>query len=137
ERDTMAAPSMLSEDRRSLSRQYWMPYHPHLLRLAAAGPVVERIFVHPLIKYALCQEFADAAWLRKLRPWWGHDDHFHVRLRCPDGETGCAAQEPPPAGTGCDASLDWWFSEEAQQPPKRPRPTEVQLPAACEAILKK
>ena len=23
------------------------------------------------------------AWMRKLRPWHGHDDHFHARLACP------------------------------------------------------
>jgi penicillin-insensitive murein endopeptidase len=137
ERETIAAPSMLTADRRALDLQHWAPHHTHLLQRAAEFPVVERIFVHPRIKRALCQAFPGAAWLRKLRPWWGHDDHFHVRLQCPDGDAGCLRQEPPPEGTGCDASLDWWLSDEAQQPPKRVGPVEVQLPAECGAILKK
>jgi penicillin-insensitive murein endopeptidase len=137
ERETMVAPSMLTADRRALNPQYWTPQHAPLLHAAAAFPGVERIFVHPLIKYTLCQEFPNAAWLRKVRPWWGHDDHFHVRLGCPADATECLPQESLPAGTGCDASLAWWFSEEAQQPPKRSVPVGVRLPAVCEEILHK
>jgi penicillin-insensitive murein endopeptidase len=135
ERETLTAPSMLTPDGGALEPHRWSTQHVHLLQAAAGFAAVERIFVHPLIKHTLCQEFPGAAWLRKLRPWWGHDDHFHVRLRCPDGEAECLRQEALPEGTGCDASLAWWLSEEAQQPPKRTGPLEVRLPAACGEIL--
>jgi penicillin-insensitive murein endopeptidase len=137
ERETFEAPSMLTSDRHALDPRRWSAPHPHLLRAAAELPVVERIFVHPLIKQTLCGQFPGAAWLKKIRPWWGHDDHFHVRLRCPIGEAGCISQEPLPEGTGCDAALAWWFSDEARQPPKPTGPLEVRLPGGCQAILNK
>ncbi|MFO1072825.1 MAG: penicillin-insensitive murein endopeptidase [Geminicoccaceae bacterium] len=46
---------------------------------ARAVPEVERIFVHPGIKQALCaQAGGDHAWLAKVRPRYGHDAHFHA-----------------------------------------------------------
>jgi penicillin-insensitive murein endopeptidase len=134
--DAIEPQSMLTADRQALDPARWTPQHAHLLRQAAALALVERIFVHPRIKQALCGQFPGAAWLRRLRPWWGHDEHFHVRLRCPDDQGECRGQEPLPEGTGCEASLEWWFSEEAQTPPRRVDAGEVQLPAACGAILK-
>jgi penicillin-insensitive murein endopeptidase len=134
--DTIDAPSMLTADRQALDPDRWTSRHAHLLQQAATFTLAERIFVHPRIKQVLCTQFPGSAWLRKLRPWWGHDEHFHVRLRCPDDQHECRGQEPLPEGTGCDASLAWWFSAEAQSPPKRPEAGELQLPAACAAILK-
>ncbi len=84
---------------------------PQLLETAARSPGVARIFVNPAIKRALCREAgADRDWLRRIRPWWGHDDHFHLRLSCPPGEPECRDQPAPPAGDGCGAELDWWFT---------------------------
>jgi penicillin-insensitive murein DD-endopeptidase len=81
-----------------------------LLRLAASDPRVTRMFVSPIIKRGLCESTqGDRAWLNKVRPWYGHDDHFHVRLACPEGDGTCNKQTPVPAGDGC-AELDWWFS---------------------------
>lgn len=84
-----------------------------LLEAAAADPHVERIFVNPILKRALCERPGDHGWLRKLRPWWGHDDHFHVRLACPPDSPECVAQAPLPSGDGCSA-LKWWFDAKAQ-----------------------
>jgi len=137
QRETVEAPSMLTADGRALAPSQWAPQHARLLQLAAGFEAVERIFVNPAIKRALCRQFPNAAWLRKLRPWWGHDDHFHVRLRCPLGDPECQAQEPTPPGDGCEADLAWWFTDEARQPPTRPGPRTVLLPAACDAILRK
>jgi penicillin-insensitive murein endopeptidase len=81
-----------------------------LLKLAAADPRVDRIFVHPAIKRALCEGGGD--WLHKLRPWWGHHDHFHVRLACPPGSGACQSQAELPEGDGC-AEVAWWFSPAA------------------------
>jgi penicillin-insensitive murein endopeptidase len=137
ERETIEAPSMLTTDGRALDGRQWSQRQADMLRLAADFGAVARIFVNPVIKKALCEQFPQAYWLQKLRPWWGHDDHFHVRLHCPSGETTCQDQDPLPAGDGCGADLAWWFSEEARQPPPPIDKPKVPLPAACEAILRK
>jgi penicillin-insensitive murein DD-endopeptidase len=80
-----------------------------LLAAAAASPAVDRIFVNPVIKQALCKSAGgDRAWLRKVRPWFGHHDHFHVRLACPPDSPECEPQPPLPPGDGCE-QLDWWL----------------------------
>jgi penicillin-insensitive murein DD-endopeptidase len=93
-----------------------------------------------VIKATLCRMLParDHAWLGHLRPWWEHDDHFHVRLSCPAGSPDCVRQAPVPAGDGCDATLASWVRDQRpprvdqKPPPQRPLPT---LPAACRAIL--
>jgi penicillin-insensitive murein DD-endopeptidase len=135
--ETIGAPSMLTADGRALDGRHWSQRQAEVLRLAADFGVVARIFVNPVIKKALCEQFPGASWLRKIRPWWGHDDHFHVRLHCPSGETTCQDQDPLPTGDGCGADLAWWFSEEARQPPPPLDRPKIPLPAACEAILRK
>ncbi|MBB1125132.1 penicillin-insensitive murein endopeptidase [Thiospirillum jenense] len=111
-----------------------------LLKTAALDATVDRIFVNPAIKLALCQQVKSAKWLRKIRPWRGHDAHFHVRLRCPAGNPQCKAQAPLPAGNGCGTELAWWFTDEALHPPRRrlgvskPPPPP---PAACQALFAK
>jgi penicillin-insensitive murein endopeptidase len=137
ERETVVAPSMLIADGSALDERQWSPQQADMLRLAGGFGAVSRIFVNPVIKKALCEQSPGASWLQKLRPWWGHDDHFHVRLRCPTGESGCQDQDPLPAGNGCGADLAWWFSEEARKPPPRVEITKVPLPAACDAILRR
>ena len=37
------------------------------------------------------------------------------RLKCPLNNPDCRGQEAIPDGDGCDATLAWWFSEEARQ----------------------
>jgi penicillin-insensitive murein endopeptidase len=129
--------SMVQADGFSVSDE-WGEQQRFLLRSAAQDPRVDRIFVNPAIKRTLCDsERGDRAWLRKLRAWWGHDAHFHVRLRCPADSPDCQRQAPLPAGEGCGSELDWWFSAEARSPKKkaakpRPRPAP---PAACQALL--
>lgn len=135
ERETIGAPSMVQPDGRTLTPQ-WSPQHSKLVRLAAEFDTVERIFVNAAVKHALCQQTPGAAWLRKLRPWWGHDDHLHVRLRCPAGDSECQGQEPIPAGDGCGAELAWWFTEEARKPKPRTHGPKPVLPSACDAVLR-
>jgi penicillin-insensitive murein endopeptidase len=115
----------------------WGEDQQFLIKTAAKDRRVDRIFVNPAIKQALCQtERGDREWLRKLRPWWGHDAHFHVRLRCPPGNPACEQQAPIPAGDGCGAELAWWFSEEARSPKKSGKPKSTPpMPAACQALL--
>lgn len=80
----------------------------NLLRFALSDPRVDRIYVDPAIKLALCRGKADANyfgtdWLRRLLPWPKHDDHFHVRLRCPEDSPDCEPQASMPEGDGCAA----------------------------------
>ncbi|MGR8935233.1 MAG: penicillin-insensitive murein endopeptidase [Gammaproteobacteria bacterium] len=136
EREQRQAPSMVSEGGMTVNPRRWNAAQADILRLASSFAGVERIFVNAAIKKHLCRTQSDKTWLRKIRPWWGHDDHFHVRLHCPPGSTQCLNQEPVAPGDGCDAGLEWWFSAEARQPAKKPKPRiEPKLPAACEALL--
>jgi penicillin-insensitive murein endopeptidase len=137
ERDEISATNVVAANGDDIDPRVWRPQHRLLLETAARMPGIERIFVNPAIKKALCREAgADRDWLRVIRPWWGHNYHFHVRLRCPAGATECQGQAPPPPGDGC-GELAWWFTPEGRHPkPSRPgRPMLVSdLPAACQAI---
>ncbi len=132
-------PSLVAAGGRSISAA-WGEEQLALLETAARHPLVDRIFVNAAIKQELCRRVrGDRAWLRKVRPWWGHDAHFHVRLRCPADSPDCETQRPLPEGDGCGADLAWWFSDEvlrgqerAKPPAQRPQP---KLPLSCRALL--
>ena len=116
----------------------WSAAQTALIRSAAQRPEVERIFAHPAIKKALCESATgDRSWLRKVRAWYGHRAHFHIRLGCPSGSPDCVEQSPVPEGEGCGAELDWWFTDEPYAPadPNAPKPVPPPLPAACAALL--
>jgi len=134
--ETVAPPSVVRDDGLAVNG-LWGSDQRLLLKLATEDARVERIFVNPAIKQHLCEgERGDRGWLHKLRPWRGHDAHFHVRLKCPAGSPDCQAQAPIPAGDGCGAELAWWFTAEARQPRKsaedRPSPP---MSAACRTLL--
>ncbi|WGS84559.1 penicillin-insensitive murein endopeptidase [Methylomonas sp. UP202] len=137
ERETWSAPSVVEMRAYRIDRRAWSPKHAQVLEAAAQRPEVDRIFVHPAVKQNLCDAKLPGAggWLRKIRPWWKHDDHFHVRLKCPADNPACQGQEPLPAGDGCDASLAWWFTEEAKTPAPGPVSVPPPLPALCEQLL--
>lgn len=120
-----------------IDRAVWGPAQARLVKLAAEAPGVDRIFVNPAIKAELCRSAgSDRAWLRKVRPWWGHVEHFHVRLRCPPGQAGCVPQQPVPAGDGCGWEVRSWLRQAAVViPSNRPNTRHVMLPAACRAVL--
>lgn len=135
ERETWSAPSVLS-DTDNLDARQWSNAHERVLEAAARMPEVDRIFVNPSVKRQLCLNATRRDWLRKIRPWWKHDDHFHVRLKCPANNRQCVNQEPLPPGEGCDAGLSWWFSQEAKKPATKPAPYQaLVLPSLCETVL--
>lgn len=137
QRENLLPAGLVRADQRGIEPARWREEHAALLRIAAGLPDVDRILVHFAIKKQLCETArGDRSWLRLIRPWWGHAAHFHIRFRCPAGQAECTQATPPPAGDGCDASLQWWFAQ-LDEPPKPPGPPRrpPPLPAACKAIM--
>jgi penicillin-insensitive murein endopeptidase len=142
QREQLSAINVRSADQRSVNAN-WTPAHAELLEAAARDPRANRIFVTGPVKLAMCETAGprDAAWLRKIRPWWGHHDHFHVRLNCPAGARGCVAQDPVPPGDGC-AEAVWWVTDallppDPNAPPVEPRAplTLADLPSQCREVV--
>ena len=144
EREEMSATMMVRDDRLDIDPKVWTPGHLAVIRHAALEPSVQRIFVNAAIKKALCREAkGDKSWLSKVRPWYGHDYHFHIRMRCPSDSKDCNGQPEQDGDDGCSASdLAYWFKDSVLHPeppkePAKPHPgiTLAQLPAACKAVL--
>lgn len=152
ERETLSSVSLRHADQRRVSRAF-TPAHAAILRAAASDPRVDRIFITPPVKIELCKTAtpADTGWLQKIRPYHGHDAHFHVRLKCPEGATACTPQTPTVAelsngGNGCDATLQWWVTDYLNPPPPdpnapKPKPARhpreyrlSELPAQCAQV---
>jgi len=138
DREEMSAVDMVREDGLSVDRSHWSERQAGVIRAAAEEPDVDRIFVNAAIKKALCETHKGEPWMTKVRAYWGHNYHFHVRLVCPAGEAACLSQEPVPPGDGCDKSLAWWFTDEALHPrqglPKPPLPMAA-LPPECRKVV--
>lgn len=142
ERDTVAAINLVSEDWKHLNPQTWTPQHIAFIKTAAEQPEVERVLVNAAIKKELCrvEEKQPHAWMSKVRPWYGHQDHIHVRLKCPADSPQCRKQPPVPGGDECgEKDLAFWFSNKVL-PPRKPGPPGRQtmladLPAACKSVL--
>lgn len=114
EREQIKARSVLDAKTAAIKAE-WSARVAQLLQMTASDARVARVFVHPIIKRELCQHAqGDRGWLQKIRPWHGHDDHFHVRLTCPIGSPDCRPQTPVATGDGCGEELAWWFSDEAR-----------------------
>ncbi|WP_213773807.1 penicillin-insensitive murein endopeptidase [Bradyrhizobium sp. dw_78] len=144
EREDMSAVMMVRSDRLDVDTKVWTPGHLAVIRDAAQEPRVERIFVNAAIKKALCREATgDRSWLAKIRPMYGHDYHFHIRITCPAGAKQCETQPPPPEGEGCSPSdFTYWFSDAVlhPKPPTEPEQpshpmTLAQMPADCRQVL--
>lgn len=125
----------------------WTRAHHNILKAAAKDKRVARIFVFPGAKVQMCKDAkGDRAWLRKIRPWYGHHYHFHVRLSCPKGTKGCENQAAPPKGDGC-ADAQKWVADILNPPAPKPRDPNApppkkrgqlkmsDLPQLCEKVL--
>ena len=134
EREDLELPSLVDGQQQQLDERFGEP-QVELLRLAASDPGVARIFVNPLIKQAMCERpWPDRRFLRRLRPWFGHGDHLHVRLDCPASSGDCIAQAEPPPGDGCGAELTSWL-ERGRLPTRAPGERRAPvLPMRCEAL---
>ncbi len=132
ERETVSSISM-QRAKGAYVNGSWSVAHHRILKQAAKDPAVARIFVFPGAKVQMCKDArGDRSWLRKIRPWWGHHYHFHVRLGCPDGARGCVDQAPPPAGDGC-ADAEQWVANILNPPP--PDPNAKPAPPRKELVL--
>ncbi|HYC16661.1 MAG TPA: penicillin-insensitive murein endopeptidase [Pseudolabrys sp.] len=146
ERDKITAINLVSDDWKHLNPQTWTPQHVAFIKTAAQQPEVERVLVNAAIKKELCrvENKAHDSWMAKVRPWYGHHDHIHVRLRCPADSPSCRAQPPVPGDDGCSAKeLNYWFSDKVlrpqiapSKPAKPPKPVMLaDLPPACKTVL--
>lgn len=143
EREEISAVDMLAADKKDVNPAVWTKGHTAVIRAASKAPEVERIFVNAAIKKALCREAGnDRGWLSKVRAYWGHTYHFHVRLRCPADSPDCQAQPPVPAAEGCGKDLDFWFKDSVLNPkpstkPAKPKPPMklADLPPECSRVL--
>jgi len=127
-----------------------------ILKAAAEDPRVDRIFVAAAVKIDMCKTAgSDRNWLAKIRPLYGHNYHFHVRLKCPRGSPQCITQTPVSKvskGDGCDKTLEWWVTDYLtppkvdpnKKPPKKddkPKPRRARemimadLPSQCSGVL--
>jgi penicillin-insensitive murein endopeptidase len=139
------SPPVVDVDKHVLTKKWKASIAKVLQSFAEAGEV-DRIFVNPVIKRALCTApptapEEDRSWLKKIRPWWGHHDHFHVRLACPKESTLCEAQTPLPDGDGCKG-LDWWFAKHTDEEREKGRKdyqakvgASPPLPTPCQTLL--
>lgn len=142
EREDISSVSVVSRDKRSVNGN-WTPAHHRIIMAALKDPALARIFVSGAIKLQMCADATpeEKPYLRKLRPWWGHTYHFHVRLNCPAGGRDCVEQAPPPAGDGC-GDVTWWVTDalkppDPNAPPTVPKPelTMEDLPSRCRGVL--
>ncbi|MEM7241681.1 MAG: penicillin-insensitive murein endopeptidase [Pseudomonadota bacterium] len=152
ERESISSISIRSGDQRSVNSN-WTRAHMEVMKIAASDPAVDRIFVTAAAKIYMCKNAkGDRKWLQKIRPFWGHHFHFHVRLKCPKGSKTCEKQTPTVAqlskgGLGCDKTLEWWVTDAlkpAKPDPNAPKPkprkhprqfTMDDLPRQCQKVL--
>ncbi len=153
EREEISSINVRSADRTSVNGNFTRA-HYNILKAAASDPAVDRIFVTPPVKVVMCKTArpADTPWLQKIRPYYGHNTHFHVRLKCPSGSPDCKTQQPTVAelsngGNGCDETLEWWITDYLNPPeptePDKPKPkrrgardyTMKDLPRQCAQVL--
>lgn len=151
ERENMSATNIARRDWMDVDPAVYTRAHLAIVRLAARQPEVSRIFVNPAIKVAFCRDAgADRAWLAKVRPMWGHNFHFHIRIACPKGDATCVDQPLPQDGDGCGEDLQDWLktqyaalmtprppADPNARPKPRPKPrhwTLDDLPAECREV---
>jgi murein endopeptidase len=129
EREFGSATEVVMPDQLDVDPKVWTHRHAELIRTAAQDPAVIRVLVNAAIKKALCRESGtDRAWLFKVRPWYGHAEHFHVQIACPAGSAECKPARPPYPSDGCGHALNFWFISTLHPPPPKPKPA---LTLAC------
>ncbi len=122
EREKISAINLVADDWKHVNPKTWSPADVAFIRTAAEQPEVERVLVNAAIKKEICRMQGDKhpAWMDKVRPWYGHNDHIHVRLKCPADSPNCRKQPAVPDSAGCgEKELDYWFSDKVLHPKKK------------------
>jgi len=145
ERENTSAINVVADDWKHINPKTWTPQHIAFIKAAAEQPEVERVLVNAAIKQEMCkvEDKKTDGWMSKVRPWFGHHDHIHVRLECPEGSPNCRKQPPVPGDDGCSSkALEYWFSDKVLHPPKPATPAQpsksltlADLPPACKTVL--
>ena len=147
EREKTSAINLVADDWKRVNPKTWTPQHAAFIKTAAEQPGVERVLVNAAIKKEMCRvdSYRKSNWMAKIRPWYAHHDHIHVRMECPDDSPACRGQPEVTneEDNGCsDKALAHWFSDKVLNPPKPttppkpPRPlTMADFPPACQAVL--
>jgi penicillin-insensitive murein endopeptidase len=136
-RDGLAHPNVVDARTGRIDPRLWTDRQVELVRLAAMDARVSRVFVGAALKRDLCaRAWPDRGFLRDVRPWPDHDDHLHVRLRCPADSPDCSELAAPVSDEGCTpGELAAAFAHERawrRRPPPAPKRA---LPVACEIVL--
>jgi penicillin-insensitive murein endopeptidase len=145
ELEETSAFSLVAKDKLHLNPKTWTPAEAAFVKAAAEQPEVQRVLVNAVIKKELCRLEGKHhyGWMAKVRPWYGHADHIHVRLKCPADSPHCRHQAPVPGGDGCGKKeLAFWFSDRVLHPKPSKKPSKpakqimlADLPAACKQVL--
>jgi penicillin-insensitive murein DD-endopeptidase len=145
ERDDISASNLVAADGKTVNPETWTPSDIAFIKTAAEQPEVERVLVNAAIKKEMCrvEQKGRDRWMAKVRPWYGHADHIHVRLKCPPNSPHCRKQPPVPGGDGCGSKeLAYWFSDRVLHPKPSKKPakpskglTLADLPPACKTVL--
>jgi penicillin-insensitive murein endopeptidase len=145
EREKTSAINLVADDWKHVNPKTWSPADIAFIKTAAEQPEVERVLVNAAIKKELCrvEDKKSDGWMAKVRPWYGHHDHIHVRLKCPEDSPNCRKQPPVPGDDGCaPKALDYWFSDKVLHPVIKPGPSKppkaltlADLPPACKNVL--
>jgi penicillin-insensitive murein endopeptidase len=154
EREDLSATSMLADDKVSINPKTWTAAQGRIITRAASYPEIERVLVHPAIKKAICEDKSlPREHLNKIRPYWGHHYHMHIRMACPKDSPECTPQFAVGSDDGCGKEVDDWIARMkriyAPRPPtpepkvvvpkKKPKPkpeiTLADLPAECKAVI--
>ena len=137
EREKMMATNVVADDWKDVNPKVWSEKYIALYKLVATQPEVERVLANPAIKKALCRDVkGDRSWLHKIRPVYGHNYHFHIRIGCPKDSPECKEQAVTPTDEGCGADLAAWFKLNPTPVPGGRKPLLMSaLPAACKQVL--
>lgn len=153
ERESLSSKTVRAKNHRTVNGN-WTANHMEVIKAAASDPAVDRIFITAPAKVWMCKNAkGNRKWLQKVRPYWGHHYHFHVRMKCPKGSKACQKQKPTVRqlsknATGCDKDLNWWVTTALEpRDPKLPKPKKkptkrgardyfmADLPAQCKKVL--
>lgn len=88
EMEHMKDKSVMNDDLTDFNPEVWDDKNIDVLGVCAEFKIVSNIYAHPLIVKKFCErvkelDIKNESWVAKVRPWYGHVDHYHVRLNCP------------------------------------------------------